>query len=131
MKKFILLALVVSTTAIFSTAKAQVSLNINIGSQPRYVPIRYTYENYYQPVVHRAYYAPPRRHVLAKRYYATPQRTVLIRGNDWNRRNAKVYRTSYYSKHSNKHYYKKGNHHLKPKYHKGKGLNNGRGKGRY
>ena len=128
MKKFILLALVVSTTAIFSTARAQVSLNINIGAQPRYIPVGYTYETYYQPVVHRAYYAPPRRHVVAKRYYA-PSRTVLIRGNDWNRRNAKVYRSSYY-KSPGKHYYKKSNHHLKPKYHKGKGHNKGRGNGR-
>lgn len=129
MKKFILLALVVSTTAIFSTARAQVSLNINIGAQPRYIPVGYTYETYYQPVVHRAYYAPPRRHVVAKRYYAAPSRTVLIRGNDWNRRNAKVYRSSYY-KSPGKHYYKKSNHHLKPKYHKGKGHNKGRGNGR-
>lgn len=126
MKKLILLALVVSTTAIFSTARAQVSLNINIGAQPRYVPVGYTYESYYQPVVHRAYYTPPRRHVVAKRFYATPPRTALIRGNDWNRRN----RTSYYNS-PGKHYYKKGSHHLKPKYHKGKGHNKGRGKGRH
>ncbi|RZK51108.1 MAG: hypothetical protein EOO87_18490 [Pedobacter sp.] len=125
MKKFILLALVVSTTAIFSTARAQVSLNINIGAQPRYVPVAYTYESYYQPVVHRAYYAAPRPHVIAKRYYAPARNVVYVKENNWNNRNPRAYRASY-GKSNSKHYYKKNVNHFKPKYHKGKGHNNGR-----
>lgn len=125
MKKIILLALAVSTVAIFSTARAQVSLNINIGAQPRYIPVGYTYESYYEPVVRRTYYAPAPRHVVTKRYYRPATRHVYVKDRNWNRGN-RVYQTSYYAKSSNKHYYKKSNHHLKPKYHKGKGHKRGR-----
>lgn len=109
MKKFILMALVASVVAIYQPAKAQVSLNINIGAQPRYVSDVY-YSNYYgRPLVHRSYYAPPTRYVYVdrndghKKYY----------------RSAKVYRSNYSQKvkqvnykHDNK-FYKHGKYHGK------------------
>ena len=128
MKKLILMALVAVAAAIYQPAKAQVSLNINIGAQPRYIPVGYTYESYYEPVVRRTYYAPV-RHVVTKHYYKPVTRHVYVKDNNWNRGN-RVYRTSYY-KSSNKHYYKKSNHHLKPKYHKGRSHGKGRGHGRH
>jgi hypothetical protein len=82
MKKFILMVLVASATAIHQPAKAQVSLNINIGAQPRY---GYYTDYYARPVVHRSYYAPAPRVVyvnknnFSKRKYYKPARVYYGR----------------------------------------------------
>jgi hypothetical protein len=47
MRKFILLG-VVAVVAIFTLpAEAQISVNVNIGSRPQYVPVRYVSTGYY------------------------------------------------------------------------------------
>ncbi|MGY4386122.1 hypothetical protein ACVWYN_003172 [Pedobacter sp. UYP24] len=45
MKKLILLGSLL--TAITLTSQAQISVNINLGPQPQYVPVRYNSSNYY------------------------------------------------------------------------------------
>ena len=68
MKKFIVMALVASAAAIFQPAKAQVSVSLNIGTQPRYLPAGYFLDYYERPVVvHRSYYAPAPRNVYEER----------------------------------------------------------------
>lgn len=68
--------------ATLQTANAQVSLNVNIGSQPNWGPRGYDYvEYYYMPEV-RSYY-----HVPSKRF-------VYLNGNNWVHRKSlpKAYR---------------------------------------
>lgn len=89
--------------ATLQTANAQLSVSINIGSQPRY---GYYTDYYARPVVHRTYYAPTRyvyvkennhryhkhyKAVKAKRYYSAPSNRYYS--------NQKVH-----YKHNNKHY---------------------------
>lgn len=62
-------------SAIATTAKAQVSINVSIGSQPRWAPVYYE-EVAYQPVVTR-YYAPATRYVAA-RHYAPARRYAPV-----------------------------------------------------
>ena len=120
MKKLILMALVAVAAAIYQPAKAQVSLNINIGAQPRYG----FYNDYYaRPVVHRTYYAPAPRVVYVKhhnnsnrRYYA-PGRRVVSRS--YNRPSTRYYNVKQVHYKNNKHAYKHG-----------KGNEKGNGKGR-
>lgn len=120
MKKFILMALVACAAAIYLPAKAQVSLNINIGAQPRYG----FYNDYYaRPVVHRTYYAPASRVVYVKhnnannrRYYA-PGRRVVSRS--YNRPSTRYYNVKQVHYKNNKHAYKHS-----------KGNGKGHGKGR-
>ncbi|RZL49317.1 MAG: hypothetical protein EOP00_07285 [Pedobacter sp.] len=94
MKKFIVMALVASAAAIFQPAKAQVSVSLNIGTQPRYVPAGYYSDYYAQPVVHRSYYAPAPRYVYVER-------------NNWRKKSyykpARVSR-SYYSRPATRYY---------------------------
>jgi hypothetical protein len=85
MRKFIVMALVASAAAIYQPAKAQVSLSVNIGTQPRY---GYYTDYYPAPIVHRTYYAPATRYVYVdrsnyrhKKYYRPTQtyRSYYIR----------------------------------------------------
>jgi hypothetical protein len=83
MKKLILLGMLGFASAIATTAQAQVSINVSIGSQPRWTPV---YEEVaYTPVVTRYYepapryvavrhYAPVRRYVPARHYYTPAPR---------------------------------------------------------
>ncbi|RYG17094.1 MAG: hypothetical protein EOO07_11845 [Chitinophagaceae bacterium] len=88
MKRLTLMFTIAIVAATLQTANAQVSLNINIGAQPRY---GYYTDYYARPVVHRTYYAPiptryvyvernnyrPSKHyrtVRTKHYYSTPSR---------------------------------------------------------
>ena len=115
MKKFILMALMASAIAIYQPAKAQVSLNINIGAQPRYVSDVYYADYYPAPVVHRSYYTPSPRYVYVERNY----------GHKKHYRPAKVYR-SYYSRPATRYYNVK---HVNYK-HYNKAHKHGRGHGR-
>jgi len=59
MKKLILCIIIFFSTAIFKNANAQVSVNINIGSQPVWGPVGYDYaEYYYMPDMDMYYYVP-------------------------------------------------------------------------
>ena len=63
MKKFFLVLLVVGSI-ISKPVTAQVSLNINIGSQPTWGPVGYDYvEYYYLPDIETYYYVPRRQFV--------------------------------------------------------------------
>jgi hypothetical protein len=67
MKRLILLTMLGFASAIATTAQAQVSINVSIGSQPRWAPVYYE-EVAYAPVVTR-YYAPAPRYVSVRRHY--------------------------------------------------------------
>jgi hypothetical protein len=68
MKKLILMALVASAAAIYQPAKAQVNLQINIGSQPNWGPRGYNHVDYYYlPEVESYYYVPTRQFVYLER----------------------------------------------------------------
>lgn len=108
MKKLILLA-TLFTAVIFQPAKAQVSINVNIGSTPYYQPVYYqTHPNYVyvsQPrYVNRTYYTPVRRVVSSRTYYHAPPRVY---------RTTKVYRSNY--NRGPKHHFVK-HHHKGPKH---------------
>jgi hypothetical protein len=47
MKKILLIAVMVSGAALMTPAKAQVSINVNIGAQPQWGPAGYDYAGYY------------------------------------------------------------------------------------
>ena len=68
MKKFILLAVLGIAAASYQPAKAQVSVSINIGSQPQWGPRGYDYVDYYYlPEVQSYYHVPTRRFVYLER----------------------------------------------------------------
>lgn len=68
MNKLILMALVACATAIYQPAKAQVSLQINIGSQPNWGPRGYNHVDYYYlPEVQSYYYVPTRQFIYLER----------------------------------------------------------------
>lgn len=56
--------LAVASMAMVQTSKAQVSVNINIGTQPDWGPVGYDYaEYYYLPDIESYYYVPKRQFV--------------------------------------------------------------------
>lgn len=62
------MVLVASATTIYQPAKAQVSLQINIGSQPNWGPRGYDHVDYYYlPEVESYYYVPTRQFVYLER----------------------------------------------------------------
>lgn len=64
MKKLFLVLLVATGSVISKPATAQVSININIGSQPTWGPVGYDYvEYYYLPDIEVYYYVPRRQFV--------------------------------------------------------------------
>jgi len=65
MKKIMLSMLfAIASLAIVNTSKAQVSVNINIGTQPEWGPVGYDYaEYYYLPDIESYYYVPKRQFV--------------------------------------------------------------------
>ena len=68
MKKFILMVLVASATAIYQPAKAQVSLNVNIGLQPNWGPRGYDHVDYYYlPETESYYHVPTKRFIYMER----------------------------------------------------------------
>lgn len=68
MKKFILSMMVGLAALIFHPQKseAQVSVNVNIGSQPLWGPVGYNYvEYYYLPAIEAYYHVPSRKYVYS------------------------------------------------------------------
>ncbi|GAA0529780.1 hypothetical protein [Chitinophaga japonensis] len=66
MKRFIILAMLVTGSIAFSAANAQVrvNLNVNIGSQPVWGPVGYDHaEYYYLPDIDAYYYIPGRQFI--------------------------------------------------------------------
>ncbi len=64
MKKMILCGALFLSALIFNDAKSQVSVNVNIGSQPAWGPVGYDYvEYYYLPDVEAYYYVPKRQFI--------------------------------------------------------------------
>ncbi|RNL52301.1 hypothetical protein [Pedobacter jejuensis] len=74
MKKLLIISAIVGIVALTSNqSNAQVSLNVNIGTQPRWVPAGYQNVNYY--------YLPE-----VQSYYSVPTRQfVYLNGNRWTR----------------------------------------------
>jgi hypothetical protein len=71
MKKLLLMAAIGVSALLASPAKAQVSLSINIGSQPDWGPSGYSHVDYYYlPEIESYYYVPTRQFI----YYS---------GNSW------------------------------------------------
>jgi hypothetical protein len=72
MKRFvIIMSLAVSAFSITSTAHAQVSVNVNIGTQPVWGPTGYDHVDYY--------YMPD----IGAYYYVPKQQYVYREGNNW------------------------------------------------
>ena len=118
MKKFILLATLGISIASYQNAKAQVSFNLTVGSQPSYVPMGYSYGNYYEPVyVNRVHYVPVRRYAPVRNHYVT--RPLIVRN--------RVYRNSY-SRPVARHYVNRNHYRPHAKHHALK--SHGRGHGR-
>jgi len=64
MKRLFLFLLVATGSVISKPATAQVSVNINIGSQPTWGPVGYDYvEYYYLPDIGAYYYVPTRQFI--------------------------------------------------------------------
>jgi hypothetical protein len=64
MKKLLLMAAIGISALLASPAKAQVSLNVNIGSQPQWGPSGYDHVDYlYMPEIESYYYVPTRRFI--------------------------------------------------------------------
>lgn len=64
MKKMIICAALFLSAVAFNSAKSQVSININIGSQPAWGPVGYDYvEYYYLPDIETYYYVPTRQYI--------------------------------------------------------------------
>jgi len=106
MKKLILLGVVAIVAAFSVPAEAQISVNVNIGPRPQYVPVRYVNTDYY--------YGAPARPVYVNRVYTVKHN----RHNNWRPVRTRyisrqvVYQNAYYrndrkSKHS---YYKVKSH---------------------
>jgi len=74
MKKLLIISAFVGIVAVTSNqSHAQVSLNVNIGTQPAWVPAGYqNVDYYYLPEVHSYYYVPQRQF-------------VYLNGNRWTR----------------------------------------------
>jgi hypothetical protein len=71
MKKLLLVAAIGISALLAAPAKAQVSVNVNIGSQPEWGPSGYDHVDYYYlPEIQSYYYVPTRRFI----YYS---------GNHW------------------------------------------------
>jgi hypothetical protein len=64
MKKLILLFLLALGSSVSFKSQAQVSVNINIGSQPQWGPVGYDYVDYYYlPDIESYYYVPKRQFI--------------------------------------------------------------------
>jgi hypothetical protein len=64
MKKLLLMAAIGISALLASPAKAQVSLSVNIGSQPEWGPSGYSHVDYYYlPEVESYYYVPTRKFI--------------------------------------------------------------------
>ncbi|AHF14805.1 hypothetical protein [Niabella soli] len=89
MKKLFTLAVFISGLAIAQVARAQVSVNINIGSQPQWGPSGYNYARYYYIPEINAYYDVTSRTYI----FQNGRRWVTKRSLPGRYRNFDLYRT--------------------------------------
>jgi hypothetical protein len=120
MKRLILLAAFAIATLAHQSAKAQVSISLNIGNRPYYAPDYYNYNAYYVPTRTVVYHERPV--VYHRRPVVYQQRHVSYRPAY---RSTRVYRTSY--NRPSHHYTMKG----KPHGYKSHGNGKGHGRGRH
>jgi len=85
MKKLLITTIIALSVFIMQKASAQVSLNINIGTQPAWGPVGYDYVNYYYLPDIDAYYDVPTRQY------------VIFENNIWVHRSVLPSRYSYYN----------------------------------
>ncbi len=85
MKKFILLAALGITAASYQPANAQVSVSINIGSQPQWGPKGYNHvEYYYLPEVQSYYHVPTRKFIYLERNKWTHRKSLQSKYRNYN-----------------------------------------------
>jgi hypothetical protein len=88
MKKLLLMATLGLAALFTSPAKAQVSVNVNIGAQPAWGPAGYDHVDYYYlPEVETYYYVPSRTFIYysGKRWVKTKHLPARYRGYDLHR----------------------------------------------
>ncbi|MFD0750696.1 hypothetical protein ACFQZS_11115 [Mucilaginibacter calamicampi] len=110
MKKITLIAATVFSSLLYTSANAQISLNVNIGSQPAWGPVGYDYvENYYLPDIDTYYDVPNHQYVYLDNNVWVRSRRLPVRYANYNINNnykvvvneprpwlrADVYRTKY------------------------------------
>ena len=79
------MALVASATAIYQPVKAQVNLQVNIGSQPNWGPRGYDHVDYYYlPEVESYYYVPTRQFVYLERNKWVHRKSLPARYRSYN-----------------------------------------------
>ena len=105
MKKLLIISAIAGIVALTSNqSNAQVSLNVNIGSQPAWVPAGYQNVNYYYlPEVNSYYYVPQRQFVYLNGNRWTRSRSLpsRYRGYDLHRgRKVVVYGNNPYNSYS-------------------------------
>ncbi|RZL40873.1 MAG: hypothetical protein EOO93_30620, partial [Pedobacter sp.] len=90
MKKLVLFAAILMVSLFsLNTAKAQVSLNINIGAQPAWGPTGYDHVDYYYlPDINAYYHVPTRQYI-----YQNGNRWVTVNGLPAQYRNFDLYRS--------------------------------------
>lgn len=105
MKKLLIISAIFGIVALTSNqSNAQVSLNVNIGTQPAWVPVGYQNVNYYYlPEVQSYYYVPQRQFVYlsGNRWVRNRNLPARYRGYDLHRgRKVVVYGNNPYRSHS-------------------------------
>jgi hypothetical protein len=110
MKKITLIAATIFSSLLYTSAQAQISLNVNIGSQPAWGPVGYDYvENYYLPDIDVYYDVPNHQYVYLNNTVWVRSRVLPARYANYNINNgykvvinepqpwkrANVYRTKY------------------------------------
>jgi len=89
MKKITLIAATILSSLAFTTANAQISLNVNIGSQPAWGPVGYDYvENYYLPDIDTYYDVPNHQYVYFDNNSWVRSRTLPARYANYNINNS-------------------------------------------
>jgi hypothetical protein len=105
MKKLLLMATLGVSALLASPAKAQVSVNINIGAQPAWGPTGYSHVDYYYlPEIESYYYVPTRKFIYYRENRWVHSNYLPSRYNNYDlRRGRKVVINSYrpYLQHNN------------------------------
>ena len=80
MRKITFIAATIFSSLLYTSAQAQISLNVNIGSQPAWGPVGYDYvENYYMPDIDTYYDVPNHQYVYLNNNVWVRSRTLPSR----------------------------------------------------
>lgn len=85
MKKLILLAVFAIAATTYQPAKAQVSISLNIGPRPYYVPSYHSYTTYHYAPARKVYVQPRKVYYASRTYHTSHVRHIPTR----------IYHTSY------------------------------------